>query len=116
MKTHIDSYQFGRMVINEIEYKSDLLIIADTVCPYWRRKQGHSLSPEDLESVIAAAPSMLIVGCGAYGIMDIPDHTRQFLKDHNIELWASDTHKAVHKFNELGQSDASVAAAFHLTC
>jgi len=116
MKTHIDSYQFGKMVINQIEYKSDLLIIADSVHPNWRRKQGHSLSPEDLETVIAAGPSILVVGCGAYGLMDIPDQTRRFLKDLNIQLIASDTHKAVQSFNELSQKNDSLAAAFHLTC
>lgn len=113
---HIDSYQFGKIVIDGVEYKSDVLILGDSVEANWWRKQGHSLAVEDLASVIDAKPSVLVVGCGAYGLMDVPDPTRQFLNEQNIELHACDTHKAVEKFNELAQAHANLAAALHLTC
>lgn len=113
---HIDSYQFGKIVIDGVSYGSDIIILGDSVQSNWWRKQGHSLSVEDLKSVIAAKPSMLIVGCGASGLMDVPDQTRQALQEHDIQLEALDTHKAVQRFNELSQSGKNVAAALHLTC
>ena len=113
---HIDSYQFGEIVIDGAGYDSDCIILAGTVHANWRRKQGHVLSAEDLEPVIAAKPSILVVGCGASGFMKVPQETRQALEEHNIQLEAFDTHKAVERFNELAQTGVNVAAALHLTC
>jgi hypothetical protein len=113
---HIDSYQFGEIVIDGISYTSDCIILGDSVEANWRRKQGHILSAEDLQPVIAAKPSVLVVGCGASGLMKVPQETRQVLQGHNIQLEAIDTCKAVERFNELAQAGVNVAAALHLTC
>jgi hypothetical protein len=113
---NIDSYQFGKIVIDGIAYSSDLIILGNIIGPNWWRKQGHRLLAEDLETIIAAKPSVLVVGCGASGMMKVPDQTRQVLQQHDIQLEALDTGKAVQRFNELSQQGADVAAALHLTC
>jgi hypothetical protein len=113
---HIDSYQFGEIVIEGKSYSSDCIILGDSIQSNWWRKQGHSLSAEDIETIIAAKPSVLVVGCGASGLMKVTDRTEQVLKKHNIRLEALDTYKAVQKFNELSQAGVNVAAALHLTC
>jgi len=113
---HIDSYQFGEIVIDGTSYSSDVIILGDSVKSDWWREQGHSLSAKDLEAVIAAKPSVLVVGCGASGLMQVPDQTQQVLQEHNIQLEAFDTSKAVQRFNELSQAGVNVAAALHLTC
>lgn len=113
---HIDSYQFGKIVIDGVDYSSDCIILGDTVHSNWWRKQGHSLSAGDLQAVIAARPSVLIVGCGASGLMKVPGETRRALQEHNIQTEALDTRRAVERFNELSQEGVNVAAALHLTC
>jgi len=113
---HIDSYQFGQIVVDGVSYSNDVIILGDTVQSNWWRKQGHLLSPEDIESVIAAKHSTLVVGCGASGLMKVTDQTQQVLQEHNIKLEVLDTHKAVQRFNEMSQAGANVAAALHLTC
>ena len=113
---HIDSYQFGEIIIDGKAYSSDIIILGDSVQSNWWRRQGHSLSAEDLQSIIAEAPSVLIVGCGASGLMKVPEQTRQVLQEHDIQLQALDTDKAVQRFNELSQAGENVAAALHLTC
>jgi len=113
---HIDSYKFGEIVIDGVSYNSDLIILEGTVESGWWRKQGHSLAAEDLVSVIASRPSVLVAGCGASGLMQVPEQTRQLLQENGIELEALDTQKAVQRFNELAQAGADVAAAMHLTC
>jgi hypothetical protein len=113
---HIDSYQFGNVVVDGKAYNSDCLILGDSVHSDWWRKRGHLLAVEDLQSVIAAGPSVIIVGCGASGMMKIPGETRQSLQEEGIELIALDTHKAVARFNELAEKNENVAAALHLTC
>jgi len=113
---HIDSYQFGKIVIEGKSYSSDCIILGDSVQSNWWRKQGHLLSAEDIETVIAVRPSVLVVGCGASGLMKVPDRTQQVLQKHNIQLEALDTYKAVQRFNELSKAGENVAAALHLTC
>jgi len=113
---HIDSYQFGRIVIDGQSYSSDCLITGGAVRCHWWRKQGHSLAIEDLQAVIEAGPSVLVVGCGASGMMKVPEQTRQFLQEHNIQLEQLDTSAAVERFNELSKQGINVAAALHLTC
>jgi hypothetical protein len=113
---HIDSYQFGKIVIDGTAYNSDCLILGNSVQANWWRKQGHLLNVEDLQSVIAAKPSMLVVGCGAVGMMKVSEDISQVLREHGIELFAANTHKAVARFNELAEKGENVAGALHLTC
>jgi hypothetical protein len=113
---HIDSYQFGQIIIDGASYSGDCIILGDSVQSDWWRKQGHVLSAEDIETIIAAKPSVLVVGCGASGLMKVTDQTQQVLQEHNIQLEALDTYKAVQRFNELSEAGVNVAAALHLTC
>jgi hypothetical protein len=113
---HIDSYQFGRIIIDGWTYDSDCLILNDKVQSNWRREKGHSLSAKDLKAVFAAEPSVLVVGCGASGLMDVPEQTREALQRKGIQLEALNTAGAVERFNELSAQGANVAAALHLTC
>jgi hypothetical protein len=113
---HIDSYQFGKIVIDGVDYSKDCLILDGVVQANWWRKRGHLLSAEDLEPVIKAKPTVLIVGCGKSGLMKIPNETRHVLLEEDIQLEAADTARAVERFNELSQTDVKIAAALHLTC
>ena len=113
---HIDSYQFGKIVIDGTEYNSDCIILGGSVQPNWWRKQGHLLTPEDLKPVIAARPDVLVVGCGASGIMKVSEKVNQVLQEHGIELFKANTSKAVERFNELAAQGENIAAALHLTC
>ena len=113
---HIDSYQFGKIVIDGESYTNDVIILEDRVQSSWWRKQGHSLAVEDLQTVLAAKPAVLIVGCGASGLMKVPDQTRQALQQQNIRVEVLNTAEAVRRFNELVQAGQNPAAALHLTC
>ena len=113
---HIDSYQFGKIVIVGKAYNSDCLIVGNSVQSNWWRKQGHLLTSEDLRPVIAANPSILVVGCGSSGLMKVSEDIGQRLWEHGIKLFKANTPKAVEKFNELSEKSENVAAALHLTC
>ena len=112
----IDSYQFGKIVIDGVDYSKDCLILDGVVQANWWRKQGHLLSAEDLQPIITAKPTVLIVGCGASGLMKISDEVRHVLLEEDIQLEAVNTARAVERFNELSQTDVDIAAALHLTC
>jgi hypothetical protein len=112
----IESYSFGRIVIDGTEYDSDVIIFPDHVTPHWYRIEGHSLDPGDLAEVLAFSPDILIVGTGAAGVMKIPPETKGFLKEHQITLIAEKTAAACKTFNKYLAQDKKVAAALHLTC
>lgn len=113
---HIDSYSFGKMTIDGVDYHTDLFAFADTVFPDWWRKQGHSLCPQDLDELMQYHPDLLIIGTGAASQMKVPKQTVQYIEDKGIDLTTARTSKAVDIFNQAIVAGRKVAAAFHLTC
>ena len=63
----IDSYSFGKIVVDGQSYTSDLILYPDKIDDKWWRKSGHLLLKEDLKDIIHFNPDILIVGTGAYG-------------------------------------------------
>jgi len=111
----IDSYDFGRIVINGKRYSSDLIVFSDTVRDGWWRKEGHRLHVEDLKDVLEVKPEVLVVGTGYSGLMRIPPETRRYVESAGIEFVAQKTAEACETFNRLVKS-RKVVAALHLTC
>ncbi len=111
----IDSYEFGRIVINGKRYDSDLIVFSDKVRSGWWRKEGHRLHVEDLKEVLEVKPEVLVVGTGYSGLMTVPPETRKYVESEGIELMAQKTTEACETFNRLVKS-RKVAAALHLTC
>lgn len=112
----ITGYKFGRIEIEGGVYTSDVIVFADKVYPGWWRKEGHKLLPEDLSLVIREKPEVLVVGCGAAGVMGVPDQTKRFLRQNGIEVVCTNTDKACAIFNEYMDLKKKAAAALHLTC
>jgi hypothetical protein len=112
---NIDSYSFGRMVIDGQSFQSDLIIYPEKVDSSWWRKEGHRLQPEDLTGILAESPEVLIIGTGYYGMMEVPDGLQKNLLRNNIELHIEDSRRAVEVFNSI-HTQRKTIAAFHLTC
>jgi len=112
----IDSYQFGKVVIDGVTYTSDCMIVEGVVQPNWWRRQGHLLCAEDLQQIVQAKPEVLVVGCGASGVMEVSEQAKRLLEEKGIVLEALRTDKACERFNELSRTGVNVAAALHLTC
>ena len=112
----IESYSFGRMVIDGTSYTKDVIIYPDSkiLSPWWRN-QGHVLEAADLKKLIAAKPDIIICGTGAMGAMRIPGELTEFLGASNIEFTAQRTSKAIEIYNQLS-GNSKVGGCFHLTC
>jgi hypothetical protein len=113
--TNIDSYKFGVIVINGKQYTKDVIIYKDKVDDKWWRKKGHLLQCEDLESVFKLIPDILIIGTGAYGMMDVHKDVSELARTKGIQLIIEKTEPACTIYNELSKSH-NVIAALHLTC
>ena len=111
----IESYDFGRIIINGTKFARDVVIFQDRINGNWWRKEGHTLSVDDVNEIVEAKPEALVVGTGYSGLMKIHPQTEQYLRSSGIELIAAKTEKACKTYNELFKS-RRVVAAFHLTC
>ncbi|VAX32806.1 hypothetical protein MNBD_NITROSPIRAE03-1560 [hydrothermal vent metagenome] len=111
---HIDSYTFGRIVIDGKTCTSDVIIFPERVVSPWWRRQGHLLQMEDLVEVIRERPEVLIVGKGFSGLMKVPQELMDELGSMGIKVIAEKTTRAVTIFNDYRGSH--VVAALHLTC
>jgi len=114
----IEHYDFGQIVIDGRSYRQDLILLPDRVIPRWWRERGHSLSPGDLTDVIQAQEQVdtLIVGTGAFGLMNVPPETRDYLQEQGIRLVIKPTASAVEEYNRRWEEGQRVTAALHLTC
>ena len=111
----IDSYRFGRVVIDGQPHTRDVILLPDRVIAGWWRKEGHAVHPEDIEPVLQVKPNLIIVGQGTFSRMNVTPETRSALEQAGIELVSQPTTEACNTYNRLCEHQA-VAAALHLTC
>ena len=111
----VDSYAFGRITVDGVDYRSDLIIYPERVDSGWWRESGHSLGLADLREVLRYAPRVLIVGQGKFGRMKIQGEVVEEAQRREIELRAYPTEEAVREYNRRC-GEAKVVAALHLTC
>lgn len=110
----IDSYSFGRIVIDGKTYTSDVIIYPDKIDDNWWRESGHLVQREDLGDVLKYKPEVLIIGTGAHGLMKVTDDTGQLVKSKGIRLITKETEEACKTYNKL--KEKKKVAALHLTC
>jgi len=111
----IDSYTFGRIVINGKTYTSDVIIYPGKVNAAWWRKEGHLLRFADVAEALQAKPEVLVIGTGYAGVMRVPRETVDRIEAQGIEVKVERTSKAAEVYNDL-QGDRTVIAALHITC
>lgn len=112
---HVDSYEFGAIVIDGRTYRTDLLIWPGQIKSDWWRSESHLLQVADVFEALAAGPQVLVVGTGAYGRLAVAPELAAHLKEQGIELVAQPTAAACRTINELA-AKRRLAAALHLTC
>ena len=112
----IDSYSFGRIVIDGRSYTADVVVFPNRVMDRWWRKEGHRLDIEDLKEVFREKPEVLIVGIGRWGLVKVPAETKNYVESKGIELIIQRTRGACEAYNRLKQSGRKIVAALHLTC
>ena len=114
---HIDSYSFGRICIDGVDYGMDVIILGgDVHSPWWREAGSHVFARNDLHTVIAAAPEVVCLGTGYFGLVRVDEATLAALSDAGTEVVMDRTGPVVERFNQLVDDGRGVAAALHLTC
>ena len=117
MKFKIEKYSFGKMIIGENVFTSDLIIHSDGhIQDNWWRVQGHRLQLDDITTALDSVPKKLIIGTGAIGLMRVSENVLNLCKKQKIEVVVCRTAMAVKRYNEATEAGIAVAACFHLTC
>jgi hypothetical protein len=112
----IDSYEFGRLVVDGVVHEADVIIFPERVEGGWWRKEGHRLRVEDLGTVLEYAPDVLVVGTGSSGMMVVPSSTIEVLESRGIPVVVLRTADACERFNIFLAEGKRAVAALHLTC
>jgi len=112
----IDSYSFGRIVVNGKRYTNDIIIFPNRIKDNWWRKIGHRIDIEDLKEVILEKPEILVIGTGYFGFVKVPAEVKEYVKGKGIELITQSTKDACNTFNGLVKSGKKVVVALHLAC
>jgi len=113
----LENYSPGRIVVDGVEHRTDVIVLPDRVLGDWWRRDGHSLVIEDLDTVLEELPERLVLGCGYAGRLQPARSVLEALAERGVKVEALPTDQAVERFEELEARDpAAVAAALHLTC
>lgn len=113
----IDRYDFGELVVDGREIRTDVLLTPDGVQEHWWRSEGHMLRLEDLGGVLDRHPERLVIGSGAFGRMRLDPGLSAELAARGVTVEVLPTSAAVDRINELLRlGSGSWAGALHLTC
>lgn len=111
----IEHYDFGKMVVDGRAYSADLVLLPGRINSSWWRQEGHTLSPADLQDVLAEEIEVLVIGTGFFGLMKVSSGVEQAAAAKGIQLVVEKTKTAVQSYNEHA-ARKKTAGAFHLTC
>lgn len=111
----IESYSFGKILIDGNTYTSDLIIYPDRIWDKWWRKEGHGIHEEDLSTIMENPPEILIIGTGDSGRLKVSGEMKKYIESKGIKLRIAKTQDACKLYNDLS-TKARVIAALHLTC
>ena len=112
----IESYKFGRIVIQGQTYTRDVKILEGRVVPHWWRESGHRVVLGDIRDLLRTAPEVIVFGMGKPGLMRLDPDVRDYLQREEIETIEQPTAQAMETINSLVQSGRRMAAGIHLTC
>lgn len=110
----IDSYEFGRIVIDGVSYEHDVMIFTDKVVSWWR-KRGHLLQIDDIREAIDRRPEVILIGTGFSGMLEVPKAVISEISSAGIQVIVGKTLEIVEKYNDMAHK-RNVIAALHLTC
>lgn len=110
----IEQYGFGRIVVDGVLYKRDVIIDSGGVRVWWR-KSGHLVVPGDLAGIVNGQPSLVVFGTGKFGLMRLSPEVREYLNERGVEFVALPSKKAWRLYND-NRLERVTTGCFHLTC
>lgn len=110
----VESYGFGKLVVDGAIFKSDVIVTPGGVREWWR-KSSHRVVPDDLPFTPGNLPALIVFGTGMFGRMVVTPEAEEYLRTQGVEFVAAATAKATGLYNQ-NRALRPTAACFHLTC
>ncbi len=111
----IDSYTFGKFIVDKQTYESNIILLGDKVKPA-RHLPGHELKIDDFIELIDYKPEIIIIGTGESGVVKPQQEIINFIEEKEIKLLIEKTGDACNTYNNLIKQGKKVAAFLHNTC
>jgi hypothetical protein len=111
----INSYTFGRFVVDGRPYETNIVLLGEDI-KIARYLPNHELTLNDISPLIEFNPEYIIIGTGANGVMPVTKETEDFIKENRIKLIVEKTDDACRTYNLLISENKKVAAFLHNTC
>ena len=111
----IDSYTFGKFVVDEKEYESNIILLGKIVNRA-RYLPDHGLAFDDIIPLVEYKPEYIVIGTGASGVMPVSDEIKELIETKGIKLIVEKTPDACRTYNSLLSENKKVAAFLHDTC
>lgn len=107
------AYGAGYVSVNGQRFERSLIVLPDRILPDWAPENFDALAPEHLDTLVGAAPEVVLLGTGAQLRFPRPEITRA-LVEARIGLEVMDAQAACRTFNILVAEGRKVAAALLL--
>jgi len=112
----IDSYEFGRFIINGRPYNSDIKLMKGGVIKYWNYVKHHKVTLKDVEEIFRENPDYVVIGTGKFGAVSVEEEVGKAALEAGIKLMIKPTEDACKKYNELIKLGKNTSAIMHATC
>jgi len=110
----LSGYRFGEIRVDGVLFTGDLMLTPDGPRP-WEGRQGHTVRPADLEPLLAADPTLLVIGTGHDGLLTLSPEAEEAIAAHGVAHVMALTEEAVELWNKRAPNERA-CALLHLTC
>ena len=116
----VDSFSFGRIVIDGKKYGRDVLVFPDgTVSQreggFWKFG-SHAIKREEIEELVKASPEVVVVGIGTRACASLASDAELCAKEAGVEVMGLPSREAVERLNRLVEEGKRASALIHITC
>ena len=120
MKPLISKSSFGSISVEGERFNHDIFISRDGKVKKRKKKlskavygTSHTISLDEIRHVYQEGVKGIVIGSGQYGVAELSDEAREFLKSKNCHVHLSPTPEAIRTWNE---TEGLWIGLFHITC
>lgn len=120
MKPEIKETHFGSITTNAVTYDHDILIRLDGTVKKRKKKlskqvfgTSHIISLAEAEYVYEEGASLLLIGTGQSGMVELSPEAQAFFDQKNCQVEMLPTSQAIVRWNTL---EKPAIGLFHITC
>lgn len=120
MKPVINKTSFGSITVDRVSYDHDIIITSDAKVKKRKKKlskaiygTSHTISLDEIKYVYQDSPKGIIIGTGQYGVADLSNEAREFLRGNNCQVVLKSTPEAIQEWNN---TKGNWIGLFHITC